>query len=548
MSRESFYWLNDQSIEFLKRDYLEHDESPIQRIRNICNYTADLLKENVSDDYFNYMKKGWVSLSSPIWANYGKKRGLGISCFSVDIQDDTSDILRAGAEIGMMSKYGGGTAGYFGKLRSRGESISGGGKSNGVVSFLDIFESISNTISQNAIRRGSFAAYLPIDHKDIEEFLTIRSTDSTIQKMSFGVTITNDWMNQMINGDSDKRKIWAKVLQKRSETGYPYLFFKDNANNNKPDVYKDYEINHSNLCTEIMLPTNNDISFVCCLLSVNLEHYDEWKNDNKFILRMMNLLDCVLDDFIMKADKIPFFEKAVKFAKEHRAVGLGVLGLHSYFQKNEIPFEGLQAKYKITEIFKHLKIKTEEASELIARVKGEPVILKGYKKRFTTNMSIAPTTSSSFILGQVSPSIEPLNSNYFLKDVAKGRYAFKNPYLEKLLIKKDKNNSEVWNSILENNGSVKHLDFLDDNEKMVFKTFDEISQLEIIQNASIMQKYVDQGISLNLKIHPDTPVKDINNITIEAWKLGLKSLYYQRSTNKAQELSRDLLQCVSCEA
>ncbi len=546
---EDFYWLNKDSEKFLERGYLLEGITAKERIREISDRAEQLSEiEGFSDKFYDYMSKGWISLSTPVWCNYGLDRGLPISCFGTEYKDDTADILRGAAEIGMLSKHGGGTAGFFGNLRGRGSSISGGGKTNGTIAFMEIFDTLMNIISQGSSRRGSFAAYLPINHKDIEEFLTIRNDESPIQNLSLGVTIPRGWMQEMIDGDKNKRSVWAKILKKRAETGYPYLLFEDNVNDNKPQVYKDKEldIKTSQLCSEILEITSEDYTFTCCLSSVNLLHYDDWK-DTDLVETVTIFLDTVLEEFIEKAEHIPFLEKAVKFATDCRSIGLGVLGLHSYLQSRMIPFEGLETKMILNKIFKNINDKSLQASQMLAKTKGEPVMLKGYGLRFTTRLAIAPTTSSSFILGQVSPSIEPLNSNYFVKDVAKGKFPYKNPFLYKLLKEKGENTNEVWKSILLKGGSVQHLDFLSEYEKDVFKTFGEISQLEIIQNASIIQKYIDQGISLNTMIHPDTPVKDINALIIEAWKLGIKTLYYQRSSNVAQELGRNLLECKSCE-
>jgi ribonucleoside-diphosphate reductase alpha chain len=547
--REKFDWLNQDSITFMKRGYLEEGVEPKERVKQIADTVEKLSGiKGFSEKFYTYMANGWISLSTPIWCNYGLERGLPISCFGTEYKDDTADILRGVSEIGMLSKMGGGTAGYFGNLRARGESIKGGGKTNGSIAFMEIFDTLMSIITQGASRRGSFAAYLPVDHDDIDEFLTIRNDESPIQNLSLGVTIPEGWMQSMIDGDIDKRNVWVKILKKRAETGYPYLFFSDNVNNNKPQVYKDkrLDIKTSQLCSEILEITNEEYSFTCCLSSVNLLHYEEWK-DTDLVETLTIFLDTVLDEFIKKASDIPFMEKTIKFAKECRSIGLGVLGLHSYLQKNMIPFEGMETKMLLNKIFSNINNKSFMASKMLAKEKGEPKMLEGYGERFTTRLAIAPTTSSSFILGQVSPSIEPLNSNYFVKDVAKGKFTFKNPFLIELLEEKGRNKPDVWKSILLKGGSIQHLSFLTEDEKNVFKTFGEISQMEIIQNTSIIQKYIDQGISLNTMIHPDTPVKDINALIIEAWKLGIKTLYYQRSTNKAQELSRNLMECVSCE-
>ena len=546
---KDFYWLNEDSRKFMSRGYLLEGVTPEERIRQIADRFEELDGEKgIGDKFYSYMAKGYISLATPVWCNYGLKRGLPISCFGAEVQDDTADILRTAAEIGMLSKHGGGTAGYFGKIRGRGEPISGGGETNGSVAFMEIFNTLMEIISQGSSRRGSFAAYLPIDHPDYLEFLTIRNEESPIQNLSMGVTISDDWFQSMLDGDEDKQELWAATLEKKSETGYPYFFFSDNVNNNRPQVYKDKDmiIKTSQLCSEILEYTSEDKTFTCCLSSVNLLHFDEWKNTD-LVRVMTRFLDTVLTEFIEKAKDIPFLEKAVKFAEEHRSIGLGVLGLHSYLQANMIPFDSLQTKMLLNQMFTFINQESLAASIDLATEKGEPKILEGYGLRFSTRLAIAPTTSSSFILGQVSPSIEPLAANYFVKDVAKGKFPYKNPFLVELLKEKGKNTATVWRSILKKDGSVQHLEFLSDIEKEVFLTFGEISQLGIVQNAAIIQKYVDQGISLNTMIHPDTPVRDINALIIEAWKLGIKTMYYQRSTNKAQELGRNLMTCASCE-
>jgi ribonucleoside-diphosphate reductase alpha chain len=558
MERAPFYWLNEDSRKFLKSGYLLEGVEPESRYRDIADHAEFNLNNKFktknafvgfADKFYHYLSLGWYSLSSPIISNFGLDRGLPISCFSSEVQDSTSDILNCVAETGMLTKFGGGTASYFGNLRHRGAPIKNNGKSNGAVSFMEIFDVSMNIISQGQTRRGSFAAYLPIDHPDIHEFLQIRNDESTIQNISIGVTIPNGWMQSMIDGDTDKRTIWAEVLQKRSESGFPYIVFQDNVNNHLPQSYVDkgMEIKHSNLCTEILEYTSADKTFTCCLSSMNLELYEEWKHTDA-VKVMMQFLDAVLEDFIEKSEDIKFLNKAFLFAKEHRSVGLGVLGWHSYLQSQMIPFEGMAAKFKNAEIFKFINKESLEASKELAIMFGEPKILEGYNERFSTRIAIAPTTSSSFILGQVSPSIEPLNSNYFLKDLAKGKFSYKNPHLAKLLDSKDKNNEDVWLSILSNTGSVRHLDFLTNDEKNVFKTFEEISQLEIVQQAAQRQIYIDQGQSLNIMIHPSVPLKEINALMIEAWSLGIKTLYYQRSSNLAQELNSSFMSCVSCEA
>src|SRR5690606_2745572 len=327
-----------------------------------------------------------------------------------------------------------------------------------------------------------------------------------------------------------KREIWAKVLASRQKKGLPYIFFSDNVNRNKPQVYKDKGmiIHSSNLCSEIMLPSTDDESFICCLSSMNLELYDEWKNTNAVRLAIF-FLDAVLQEFVSKTEDNYYLGSANKFASRHRALGLGVLGWHSYLQRNMIPFEGLRAKQLTTSIFKDIREKAEKATQELAWIYGEPEVLKGYGRRNTTLMAIAPTTSASAILGQTSTGSEPFSSNYYKAGLSKGNFMRKNKYLKQLLEEKGLDTEDVWRDIMLNHGSVQHLSALTQEEKDVFKTFKEISQLEIIQQAAIRQQYIDQSQSLNLNIPANLPVKDVNKLIIEAWKLGIKTLYYQRS-------------------
>lgn len=547
---KDYYWLNHKSIAFLKEDYLREGDTPENRIRTIAETAEKILNiSGFADKFESYMKKGWYSLSSPIWANFGAERGLPISCNQSYVSDTMDDILIKTAEVGMMTKYGAGTSAYFGDVRCRGSKISSGGDSSGTVHFMELFDSVTNIVSQSNVRRGSFAAYLPVDHGDIEEFLKIRGEGHKIQRMSIGVCITDKWMKEMIDGDKQKRKIWLKILEKRFESGYPYIFFTDTVNKNKPQVYKDknLKIHGSNLCSEICLPSTKDESFVCNLSSLNLVHYDDWVNTDA-VETLTYFLDAVMTDYIEKTAKLPFMQCAHNFSKNHRALGIGVVGWHSYLQSKMIAFESLKAKLINTTIWKNIQEKSHAASRELAKIYGEPEVLKGYGMRNTTTMAIAPTTSSSFILGQVSPSVEPENSNYYTKHLAKGNYTIKNPYLKKVLHSHEKDTPEVWESILKKGGSVQHLKFLSDEEKNVFKTWGEISQKDIVIQAAARQKYIDQGQSLNLMIHKDTPAKEVSKLIIFAWEQGVKTLYYQRSTNPAQELSRSILECTSCES
>lgn len=548
-NRPDFAWLNEDSRLFLQRGYLLEGTTALDRIRFIAEHAERKLGiEGYADKFYHYMARGYFSLSSPIWSNFGLDRGLPISCFGSYIGDSIHEIMVTTAEVGMMSKIGGGTSAYFGDIRPRGSAIKNNGKSDGSFNFSKLFDTVIDVISQGTSRKGQFAGYIDIEHGDIDEWLDIHTEGNPIQLMYYGVCVGHDWLESMKAGDPYKRQLWAKLLQRKTETGIPYLFFKDNANAGRPDVYKDKNmtVHASNLCTEIMLPSSNDESFVCCLSSMNLLYFDEWKDtDAPEVLTYF--LDVVMSEFIEKSEAMPFLDRANRFAKRHRALGLGVLGWHSYLQANNIAFDSFEAMQKNRLIFQTLQEKTLKASKELAQRFGEPEILKGYGRRNTTLMSIAPTKSSSFILGSVSPSVEPFKSNYYVKDLAKIKTVYKNPFLEKLLQEKGLDKDEIWDSILLNDGSVQHLDALSDQEKDVFKTFSEISQLSVIQQAAQRQKYIDQGQSINIMVHPATPAKDLNQLYLTAEELGLKSIYYQYSMSAAQVFNRNLLSCSSCE-
>lgn len=889
-----FKWLNDHSRNFLNGGYLLEGVTPEQRIKTIADTAENILGiEGFSDKFYDYMSRGYYSLSTPVWANFGTKKGLPISCFGSHIEDNMGGILHAQAEVGMMSKFGGGTSGYFGDLRHRGAPITDNGQSSGAVHFMKLFESIIDVVSQGSTRRGRFSPYLPIDHPDIEEFLKIGTEGDPIQELTHGVTVTDEWMKEMIAGDSDKRAIWAKVIQRRVEIGYPYIFFTDTVNNEAVDVYKDkgLRINHSNLCvspetkiltdqgyekigklagekvniwngedwsnvevvktgenqkllkvvtnsgyelestpyhkfyvledtesggrtnpprykevrakdlkagdrlikfslpvieghktlphaydngfftadgtnrgntkiiylyndkqrlsekltsvkswvrsnqsdrlqgtaigledkyfvpnadysiksklewlagyldgdgtvtnnngsqsiqagsinkeflkevqlmlqtlgieskvtlarkagksllpkndgtgdyaeyetqevhrilingnslyqlhelgfvthrlvwevrkpnrecshfiqvtdvielderkdtycfsepkrhmgmfnglltgqcSEIALPNNSDWSFVCNLSSMNLLHYDEWK-DTDAVETMIYFLDAVMTEFLTKLERLRdsdkaedrkafgFMERAYNFAKANRALGLGALGWHSYLQSKMIPFESLDASKLNAWIFRFIQERALKASKELAELYGEPEVLKGYGRRNTTLTAVAPTTSSAFILGQVSQSIEPIWSNNYVKDVAKAKVTIRNPYLREVLAKYGKDTREVWNSIRDHDGSVQHLDFLTDHEREVFKTFSEIDQYVILDQAAIRQQFIDQSQSLNLMVNPKMSAKEINELYLFAWENKVKTLYYQHSTNAAQQFSKDKI-CSVCEA
>lgn len=556
----NFEWLNENSRKFLAAGYLIEGVSAEERIREIADRAEQILKiQGFADKFYTYMSHGFYSLASPVWSNFGKERGLPISCFGSHIDDDMGNILYTQSEVGMMSKLGGGTSGYFGKIRHRGAAVKNNGEASGAVHIMQLFESMVDVVSQGSVRRGRFSPYLPVDHPDIEEFLEIGTEGNPIQQLTHGVTVGNKWMEEMIEGDQEKRSIWAKVLQRRGEMGYPYIFFNDNANNGAADVYQDkkHTIHASNLCTEIMLPSSDHWSFVCVLSSINLLHYDKWK-DTDAVETMIYFLDAVITEFLEKLEvyrdsddredrqTFLFMERAYNFAKENRALGMGVLGWHSLLQSKRLSFDSQDAYNLNSEVFKAIRERSLDASEQLAQRFGEPKVLKGYGRRNATLNAIAPTTSSAFILGQVSQGIEPIWSNIYVKDIAKLKTTIKNPFLQELLAEKGMDTTEVWRDIRDHDGSVQHLDFLTDDEKAVFKTYPEIDQMDIVYQAANRQNHIDQGQSLNIIVHPDMPVKDINKIHVTAWKLGLKSLYYQHSMNAAQKFKQKK-ECASCE-
>lgn len=554
-------WLNEFSKQFLERDYLLPGQTVQNRIMIIGNAAEKILKdttinEKYSSEIFDgfsiklqtYIAKGWISLSTPIWSNFGTNRGLPISCFGSYIGDSIESILFSVAEVGTMSKYGGGTSGYFGDIRGRGNLITNNGTSNGTKPFLGLFQEVANTMNQGSVRRGYFSGYIDIQHPDIEEWLQIRGEGDPIQQITWGICVPTWWINQMKDGDEAKREIWAKIIKKKFETGLPYISYTDNANNGEsvPICYRNKGlIKASQMCTEIFLPSDEESSFVCDLASLNDLYFDEWK-DTDCVEVITFLLDAAMTEFIEKASKIKFLNRAVKFATEHRALGIGRLGYHSKLQSMMIPFESLEARELNINIQQTIHEQSLLASKKLYEYFGGCLYSDEMQQRNTTLIAIAPTTSSSFIK-QVSQSTEPWNSNLFIKDLAKGKFTIKNKILEQLLKSKDLNTDEIWENIRRHQGSVLQLDQLTDLEKSVFKTAREISQEEIIIQAAQRQYYIDQGQSLNLFITADTTAKEVNRLMLKAHDLGLKSLYYQHNISAASEFAKNFDACISCE-
>ena len=564
-------WLKDEQRLFLERGYLENKETPEQRFEQICKTIENICfsqstteesisySEGIQNRFKNYISKGWVSFATPVLKNFGSRHNLPISCNHSVLEDSLDGIYKGLHETGMLAKHGAGTAVNFSDIRPEGSNISTGGKSNTVLDWIELYADMMSKTAQNSQRRGFLTAYLSLDHPEIMDFLTIGTSDMPSEKQRFFQTITTaviiptGWRQSLKEGDLEKRKIFTKVLNNRKKTGFPYILDEENSNKGICQAYidKGLKIRGSNICIEAGEYCDYEKTFACCLSAVNLYYWDEFKNDFNFIFDMNLMLDCVIEEYIQKGSKLSGLEKAVKFAKEHRAIGLGTTAFHTYLQKNRISFGSLESYQKNYEIFSTLRKESDRASKWMAKHWGEPKILEGYSERNTSRMAQAPKKSTTFIDGgthlALSEGIEPHKSNYSEKKLAKIQVEFKNKELEKLLIFLDKNTDEVWTSIAKNNGSVNHLIFLTDHQKDVFRIFSEVSQVDIIKLASQRQQFIDMSQSINLMIHPDTPAKEVIKLHLLAFDEGLKSLYYQYSINAAQKFSQDLLTCSACE-
>lgn len=568
---EPFFWMNTISLATLSRGYLtpgaieahggDVKAAAIARVRQMCDKAENVLRnmgmdeavDGYADKLFDYAGRGWISFASPIWSNFAANRGLPISCNGSFMDDTTESILYKTAEIGMMTKHGAGTSVYMGALRPEGSPISGGGTSRGQVHFMRLVQEHTDVISQSNVRRGNCAAYIDIDSPDVDEFLKIRDTGNALQHISIGLCVSDAWMEAMLaeQKGGEKRRLMARIINKRRATGFPYLVFTDTANEARHPRLKELgeRIHASNLCTEIFQPSSPKESFVCDLSSLNLVHFDDWKNTD-LVETMVFFLDAVMQEYIDKLDGDLFMRDALRAAKRWRSLGLGTLGYHSALQRKRVAFESDEARKLNDEMHGDITYQSIAASRKMARLIGEAEGMKGTGQRNLVLNAIAPTTSSSIILGQVSQSIEPWEANIFENDNAKGVFTQRNPELEALLEEKGVNTPETWTEILKAGGSVQGLDVLTDEEKTIFKCFGEIDQSEIIKQAAVRQIYIDQGQSLNLKVAPETSMKENVDLIVLAWKSGLKSLYYMKSTNKAQELARKnrIAECQSCEA
>ncbi len=536
-------WANNELyLTTIKGGYLLNGETPRGAYNRLAQNAAKILKKpKIEKEFFNIFWRGWLIPSTPVMVNMGTERGLPISCFSGVIGDSMYDIYRKNLEMAILSKHGGGTSYDFSLIRPIGSPIKNGvlGKSDGIIPFIKSYDSTILASKQGRTRRGAVAIYLNIEHKEYPEFLRIREPRGDINRQCHnihqGVIISDSFMNKVLKKNGKERLLWINTLKERVKTGEPYLFFKDNANKNIPNnwIKNKLTINHSNLCSEIMLPTNENHTLVCCLSSLNLEKYIEWKN-TKTVFYSILFLDAALQEFIDKGKYIKGIEDSVRFAEKSRALGLGALGWHSYLQSHMIPFISMESKMLTHNIFNNIFVESQKATKYLAKEYGESEWNYGTGKRNLTLTALAPNRSSSKLAGGISQGVEPIAANIYVDDDSKGMHIRKNPYLKNFLEKRGYDHQKIWEQIANEKGSCLGVKILNEKQKNVFRCFKEIDQIELIKQAGLRQKYIDQGQSINLSFYQNTTAKYINSVHTYAWKIGLKSLYYYRSESILQ--------------
>jgi ribonucleoside-diphosphate reductase alpha chain len=571
---------NEIYVKTISKTYLQAGEKPKDAYWRVATAVAKRLeKPQLATKFFDYIWKGWLCLATPVLSNTGTDRGLPISCFGIDVGDSIFEIGSKNLELMLLAKHGGGVGIGINMIRPAGTKITGNGTSDGVVPFCKIYDSTILATNQGSVRRGAASVNIKIEHKDFEDFLEIREPKGDVNRQSLNlhqcVVVSDRFMKKLEEGDSEARRKWGKLLQKRKATGEPYIMYKGNVNKANPEMYKKngLKVHMTNICSEIVLHTDEQHSFVCCLSSLNLAKYDEWK-DTDLVYTSTIFLDGVLEEFLQRAKNMKGFENAVRSAEKGRALGLGVLGWHTYLQQKGLPFEGLQAQFETRKIFSGIKIESERASRDLANEYGEPLWCKESGFRNTHLRAVAPTVSNSKLSGNVSSGIEPWAANVFTEQTSKGTFIRKNPELRRVLKKIGFDTKETWDSILADGGSIMGLDFLDEwcyldgklvecNEvteeshkgrcysvKDVFKTFKEINQLDLVRQAGIRQQYIDQAVSLNLAFPAIAEPKWINQVHLEAWKQGVKTLYYMRTESVLRgDIAAKAMdpECVSCE-
>lgn len=552
-------WMSAEALETLNKGYLQVGETPRMMFERLSSTASKLLERgDLEEDFFTIFWNGWLGPASPVAANFGTTRALPISCYSIHASDSISSIYSHLKETAALSKNGGGCGIYLGDIRPAGSPFAGSGKATGVAPVARLYDQTAAYVSQGGVRRGSFAVYLPIDHPDVPELLRAKDHSKgdprTFIDSNLGLTITDAWLESMINGDAQKQELFGEVLRTRLISGSPYLVFIDNVNRQNPECYKDrgLKVSTSNLCSEITLHTDEDHSFVCVLSSLNLAKFDEWKDwtgsSGKSVVELsIYFLDAVVTEFLRKTNHKWGLGRARRFAEKSRALGLGTMGYHTLLQSHLIPFESTTARQLNLNIHRLIKTEAVRASQQLAQEFGEPEWCVGSGVRHTHLLAIAPTRTNAVISGAFSQGIEPIDSNYFAAVQAKGTFVRKNPALEKLLCDRGIGD-EVWDSILAHNGSVQHLDCLAIEEKAVFRTAREINQFELIKQAADRQPFICQAQSLNLFVDPDITATEMFQLHLAAWKNGVKSLYYLKSSSplKKKEVDHVLVTKEGC--
>jgi len=571
-------WANTEIyVKTISKGYLLQGETPKDAYWRVSTSVARRLgKPQMASKFFDYIWRGWLNLATPVLSNTGTDRGLPISCFGIDVADSIQDIGTKNLEMMLLAKHGGGVGVGINMIRPAGAKITQNGTSDGVVPFCKIYDSTILATNQGSVRRGAASVNLNIEHGDFDEWIEIREPKGDVNRQALNlhqcVVVGDKFMRRLEDGDSEARRKWGKVLQKRKATGEPYIMYKGNVNKQNPEMYKNngLKVHMTNICSEITLHTDESHSFVCCLSSLNVSKYDEWKHTD-LIYTATWFLDGVLEEFIQRAKNMRGFENSVRSAEKGRALGLGVLGWHTYLQQKGIPFDSLPAQFETRKIFSQLKIESERASRDMAQEFGEPLWCVGTGMRNTHLRAVAPTVSNSKLAGNVSPGIEPWAANVFTEQTAKGTFIRKNKELEKVLRKVGINNKDTWDKILTDGGSIQGIDELDnwvycdgrvinvsdceegkevDSVKSVFKTFKEINQLELVRQAGVRQQYIDQSVSLNLAFPSEATPKWLNTVHMEAWKQGVKTLYYTRTESVLRgDIAQQAMDpdCLSCD-
>ncbi len=549
-------FFDEVALSTISKGYLMPGETPKKAYRRVAHAVAMRLnRPDLENKFYKYIWNGWIGLASPVLSNTGTDRGLPISCFGIDTPDSIRGIGLTNAELMRLTSYGGGVGISLSRIRGRGEYITGNGKSEGVVPWAKIYDSTIIATNQGSVRRGAASVNLDINHPDINEFLQIRRPKGDPNRQCLNlhqaVMVDDAFMKRLQDRDSEAMSLWLEILKSRVETGEPYIMFSDNVNKDNPLAYRmnNLDVSMTNICSEITLHTDEEHSFICCLSSLNLAKYDEWK-DTDVVEIATYFLDGIMEEFIQKTNGKDSMVRSHRHAKKGRALGLGVMGWHTFLQQKQLPFNSIASTAWTHTIFSDIRAKAEAASRQLAIEYGEPLWCRGTGMRNTHVMAIAPTVSNSRI-NSCSAGIEPHPANVYVFNGAKGTFIVKNPELEKLLESKNKNQNKIWDKILSDNGSVQNLpsDILTEEEKEIFLTFPEINQLALVQQAAIRQRYIDQTQSLNVAFDPKDSPRWINQVHIEAWKLGIKTLYYLRTDSviKGDLGSRTTDDCLACD-